>query len=126
MSPKKIILVEDEPSLSQLLTQKLEEAGFTVLQANDGEQGMKMIEQEKPDLVLLDIILPKKDGLVMLEEMRNTSWGHDVPVILLTNLRPDDDINEHIARYNPVFYLEKAQYPLMDVVGKVKEFLKMG
>jgi len=75
MANKKILIIEDEETLQRALTQYLEEENFEVFGAMDGEKGVEMVKKEKPDLVLLDIILPKKDGFKVLEEIKQDETG---------------------------------------------------
>jgi len=122
---KKILVIEDDLPVLQAIVDKFTREGFKVIQAKDGEEGFMTAKMERPDLILLDIIMPKMDGLSMLKKLRAESlWGKNVPVILLTNLSPDDDkINERIAEDGPAYYLVKTNWSMSDVVAKVKERL---
>lgn len=124
MPKKKILLiVEDEINLSKLLEQEFLKEGFDVLTALDGIQGLEMALTNHPDLILLDLILPKMDGMSLLRELRKDSWGMDVPVIILSNLSEAAKISE--ASEHEVFdYLVKADWKLEDVIKKVKDRLK--
>ena len=89
---KKILVVEDEISLRKALADKFRREGFAVLEAKDGEEGLAVALKEQPHIILLDIVLPKMDGMTMLKKLRQeNAWGKSVPVILLTNLSADDD-----------------------------------
>ena len=119
---KKILIVEDELSLLNVLTSKFEKEGFTVLKAVNGLEGLRVIEQETPDIVLLDIIMPVMDGMTMLKRMKEEEWGKDIPVILLTNLSDSNKIAE--ATKSGVYdYLVKADWKIDDVAKKVKSRL---
>ncbi len=83
---KKILIVEDEESLRGALHAKLGAEGFEVIEAKDGESGLNIALAEHPDLILLDIVMPKMDGFSMLEKMRLDPWGMKATVIILTNL----------------------------------------
>lgn len=122
---KKILIVEDEPSLRRGLTNELEKAGFTVLGVQDGEEGLSMALAEHPDLILLDIILPKMDGLSLLKKLRDDSWGKDAAVIMLTNLLDPTIISQAVI-YGAPDYLVKIDWTIPDVISKVKERLGGG
>lgn len=118
---KKIVLiVEDEAELAEILNAQLAEAGFEVFVARDGEEGLKMAEKKHPDLILLDIIMPKMDGMTMLEHLRKDSWGKSAKVILLTNLSDNEKVAEAIKQHS-YDYLVKADWNINDVVKLVKE-----
>ena len=121
-----IEIVEDEYSQRKALSDKFKREGFMVFEAKDGEEGLKTALREKPDAILLDILMPGTDGITMLKKLRQeNTWGKKVPVILLTNLSPDDkNISEEIVENEPSYYLMKANCTIDDVVEKVKERLK--
>lgn len=119
---KKILFVEDEPGLQKAVGEVLTQEGYEVLTAADGEEGLSKAK-EQPDLVLLDLILPKKDGFEVLKEMKADDKMKDIPVIVLTNLEGTGDV-EKALELGATTYLVKANYELDDVVAKVKEFLK--
>ncbi len=121
-----VLIVEDEKSLRMLLSEKMRESGFQVIEAGDGAEGLDLALRKKPDVILLDIKMPGSDGITMLEALRkNAAYGQAVPVIMLTNLNPDSDrIIKAIELYEPVFYLVKADTPPGMVVDKVREILK--
>jgi DNA-binding response OmpR family regulator len=126
---KKILLieiVEDEVSQRKALVDKFNREGFRVLQARDGEEGLRIALTEKPDIILLDILMPEIDGMTMLKKLRHeNTWGKNVPVILLTNISPDSEkINKGITEDEPAYYLMKANCTIDDVVDKVKERLR--
>ena len=84
---KKILIVEDEASLRKALVEKFQREGFETFLAFDGVEGLDQAERIQPDLILLDIIMPKMDGMTMLKKLRESGdWGKQVPVIILTNL----------------------------------------
>ena len=120
---KKILFVEDEPTLQKAVGEILTQEGFEVLSALDGEEGLELIKKEKPNLVLLDLILPKKDGFEVLKEMKEDEELKDIPVIVLTNLEGMGDVEKALS-LSATTYLVKANYELEDVVKKIKETLK--
>lgn len=120
---KKILFIEDEPTLQKIVGEVLIQEGFKVLKALDGEEGLSLIKKEKPDLILLDLILPKKDGFEILEEMKEDKELKDIPVIVLTNLEGMGDVEKALS-LGATTYLVKANYELKDVVAKIKQTLK--
>ena len=121
---KKILLVEDDSTLVQALTYELQQEGFEVTVAGDGLAGLEAAEKVMPDLILLDINMPKMDGLTMLKKLRTSSWGKDVSVIMLTNYSDEQKVMEALAE-QAFYYLVKSDWSLTQIVGKVKEKLGM-
>jgi len=120
---KKILIIEDELSLRSVLAEKLKSEGFEVLEAKNGQEGLDFSISQKPELILLDIVMPKMDGLTMLEKLREDSWGKKVPVIILTNLSSGAEMSRS-AENRVSGYLVKTDWKLEDVVKKIKEILK--
>jgi len=119
----KILFVEDEPTLQKAVGEILGQEGFEVLAALDGEAGLELIKKEKPDLILLDLILPKKDGFTVLKEIKEDENLKDIPVIVLTNLEGMGDVEKAMS-LGATTYLVKANYELDDVIKMIKENLK--
>lgn len=119
---KTVMIVEDETSLLELLVDKFKDSGFTVLASQNAEEGIKMAFKEHPDLILLDIILPKMDGLTMLKKLRKDNWGNSVPVIILSNLSDQQKVSEAI-QIGVYDFLVKSNVRLADVVAEVCEVL---
>ncbi|MGB0757020.1 MAG: response regulator transcription factor [Patescibacteria group bacterium] len=119
----KVLIVEDEETLSQMYSIKFEKEGYDVVTAGDGEVGFISAKQDKPDIILLDIILPKMDGFMVLEQLKNEESTKDMPVIMLTNLGQTEDV-EKGKKGGAVGYLVKANCTPMQVVEKVQEVLK--
>jgi len=119
----KILFVEDEPTLQKELKEILEQEKIRIVSAFDGEEGLKVAQKEKPDLILLDLILPKKDGFEVLKKLKTDEETKDIPVIVLTNLEGVGDI-EKALELGATTYLVKANYKLEDVIAKIKEFTK--
>jgi len=121
----KIAVIEDEEIMSKPLVGELEDAGFEVVTASDGEAGLALVLKESPDLVLLDIVMPKMDGMTMLMKLRESGGiNKHVPVILLTNLNADDKIMRGIVLDQPSYYLVKSNYTVAEVVERAKQSLK--
>lgn len=117
---KTILLVEDDEFLAELYATKLNLEGFEVLLAADGEKGLKMVKESKPDLVLLDIILPKMDGFEVLANMQQDKEIKSIPVILLTNLSQKDEVKKGLD-LGAKDYLIKAHFMPSEVVKKIKQ-----
>ena len=120
---EKIVFIEDERTLQKMLGEALVAAGFSVASANDGEAGLALVLQEMPDLVLLDLILPKLDGFSVLQALKGDEKTKDIPVMVLTNLETAEDV-EKVITLGATTYLVKANYDLPDIVAKVREVLK--
>ena len=120
---KKILFIEDEPTLQKAIGEILSQEGYKILQALDGEIGLSLAKSEKPDLILLDLILPKKNGFEVLEGLKDDPETFDIKVMILTNLEGSKDV-EKALELGATSYLVKANYNLEDVVVKIKELLQ--
>lgn len=120
----KIEVVEDDEIISKSITGELESAGFEVIKAANGEAGLALALKDKPDLILLDIVMPIMDGLTMLRKLRQDSWGGKVPVIILTNLSTDEYLMDNALKLDPSHYLTKTDWTLEEVVEKIKKRLE--
>lgn len=118
-----ILLVEDDTFLAGMYVTKLELEGFRVVLASDGEQAVQLAEREVPDIMLLDIVLPKKSGFEVLKEIKAKPATKNVPVILLTNLGQKEDVQKGL-QLGALDYLIKAHFMPSEVVSKVKRLLK--
>lgn len=118
----KVLVAEDDKFLSKAFKDKLEREGFIVIVAIDGEETIKTLIKEKPDILLLDLVMPVKDGFEVLQEMKIDSKIAKIPVIILSNLGQDSDIKRGIE-LGAVDYLVKADFTISDVTKKIKEHL---
>ena len=119
---KTVLIVEDEVAMSSAMEAKFQKYGFAVLKAGDGEEGYKMAMGNKPDLLMLDLIMPKMDGISLMKEIRkDAAWGNNVPIIILTNLSDHESMSE--AAENRVYFLVKTEWRLDDVVKLAMEKL---
>lgn len=121
-SKKKILIVEDEMGLLDILVSMFTIEGFNVIKAEDGQEGLDVALEHHPDLILLDIVMPKMNGMDVLQKLRKDEWGKNVPIILLTNLSDSEKV-EDAMKYGVYDYLIKTDWELKDVVKKVKEKL---
>lgn len=120
---KTILLVEDDTIISSMYKAKFEDDGFKVLTAQDGASGLELIKKEKPDIVMLDVIIPGLDGFSVLEEVKKDAATKDIIVIMLTNLGTEDDRAKG-HKMGAADYLVKASLTPAQVSEKIKEFLK--
>lgn len=120
---KKILIVEDEISYTNLLIDQLTSKGYQVIKASNGAQGLEFAKTENPDLILLDIKMPKMDGLTMLHLLRNDTNYKHAKVIMLTNLEPDENIIENVIKDQPTYYYVKSDVKFTDLLEKIKYLL---
>lgn len=120
---KTILVVEDEAPLRNALRDDLSREGFSVLEAKDGKEGLEGALKKHPDLILLDIVMPKMDGMAMLDALRADPWGKDARVVLLTNVSDSERVSQAISG-RAYQYLVKTDWRIKDVVKKVKEILE--
>ena len=122
---KKVLIVEDDVALLKVLTAGIGGEEFKVLTAKDGEEGLEVGLREKPDLILLDLLMPRMDGITMLKRLRDgdSPWGKKVKVIILTNLEDQDKLAAAVE--NRVYdYMIKSNWNISDVLKKVRVELK--
>jgi DNA-binding response OmpR family regulator len=120
----KILLIEDDALLIRMYQKKLELDGYEVVLASDGEDGLKKFKSVQPDLVLLDVMMPKMNGFDVLTAAKKDKDTQNIPVILLTNLGSNDKDTEKGLELGAVAYLIKSNIVPADVVAKIKEILK--
>ena len=118
----RVLVVEDEKALRSALVDKLTHEGFSVTEAKNGQEGLEQAMSDHPDCILLDIVMPIKDGMTMLAELRQDQWGKTVPVIILTNLSDLDNVSNAVSG-GSYDYLIKSDWKLDDVVAKLRERL---
>ncbi|MEK9183975.1 MAG: response regulator [Patescibacteria group bacterium] len=119
---KKVLIIEDDEQVSRIYGIKLKQEGIKTEVAADGEEGLKKIVSEKPDLVLLDLMLPGKDGFWVLEEMNKKPEIKSIPVIVLSNLGQEID-KEKAMKLGAKEYLVKADVSIKEAVERVKKYL---
>jgi len=121
---KKILVIEDDAMISSMYKTKFAADGFAVAIAGDGEAGLKLARQKKPDIIMLDVILPRLDGFSVLEELKKDSATKDIPVIMLTNLGTKEDKVKG-EKLGAVDYLVKASLTPGQVSQKIKTALNI-
>lgn len=118
----KVLLVEDDPFLVDIYTTKFQAEGFSISVATDGNQAIRRLSQDKPEILLLDIVLPKVDGWEILKSIKQSKDLQDLKVIVLSNLGQKADIDKAIA-LGATRYLIKAHYTPSEVVEEVKKII---
>ncbi len=120
---KTILVIEDDKFLRELITRKLLNEAYEVSEAVDGEEGIKKIKEEKPDLILLDLILPGIDGFEVLSKKKEDPALASIPVIILSNLGQKEDVEKGL-KMGAVDYLIKAHFTPGEIIDKIKAALK--
>lgn len=122
---RKILIVEDEPMLSSILKARFEKEGFEVTQAKDGVEALSLLKQNRYDLVLLDIILPKMSGFEVMESIKNDPNTNPTPIVIVSNLGQESDIQRG-EMLGAIGYFIKARLSIEELVSKIKEFFEEG
>ncbi len=117
-----ILIIEDDAFLRDLVCKKLSTEGFKTLEAVDGQSGIKLAKEEKPSLILLDLLLPVPDGFEILSQLKSAPETSSIPVIILSNLGQKEDVDKGME-LGAVDYLIKAQFTPEEIIVKVKEAL---
>lgn len=125
MATKKpiVALIEDDPLIAEMYTTKFTKEGYDIKHAADGFAGLDLVKKEKPDIILLDIIMPKMDGFQVLAELRKDASFKKTPVIMLTNLGQEEDVQKGRA-LGATDYFIKTNFTPAAIVDKVKSILK--
>lgn len=118
----KIVLVEDDRFLAKILIFRLEQEGFEVALASDGGSAVGIVRSKKPEIVLLDLVLPKKSGFEVLEELKRDPELVGIPVVILSNLGQQSDIDRG-RQLGAIDYLVKANFSIQEIIAKIKEHL---
>jgi DNA-binding response OmpR family regulator len=120
-SPKKILVAEDEKAIYRPLVLKLQKEGYDVVVAENGDEALEKVQSEHFDLLLLDLVMPKRSGFSVLEEMQKLN--KTIPVIVLSNLSQNED-RDKISALGVKTFLDKSNISLLEVVTLVKRYLK--
>ena len=118
----KIAIIEDDPVINQMYRMKFEATGFEVQLADDGKRGVALVESFQPDIILLDLQMPRMNGVEALTEIRKHDWGKTIPVIILTNMG-EEESPKSIRALGIHSYIVKADLTPSQVVARVKEAL---
>jgi len=118
-----VLIIEDDPLLTKMYETKFVSEGFAVTKAADGEEGLKVALSGHPDMILLDVMMPRLSGIDMLSQLRTDSWGASAPVIILSNLSQEQE-GEKAKALGVKEYLVKANFTPAELVEKVRSHLK--
>lgn len=121
----KILIIEDEEALAKVLKEKLEKEGYEVEVVDNGGEAFAVAEKARPNIIILDLILPKKDGFEVLAELKSHVELKLIPVVVLSNLGEDEHIKRALS-LGASDYFVKTQHPLLEIVEKVKTQLTKG
>lgn len=120
----KILLADDDEFFISICRKFLVRAGFEVIEVHTGEDATACAERDRPDLLVLDIAMPKKDGLVVAKEIRALPWGKDVPIIILTAKTLNDNDLAEMSSWAPTYYFIKGNERFDDLVTKIEEIFR--
>ena len=120
---KKILLIEDDMFLSKIMEERLQDEGWEINLAGNGEEGLQKAKTFAPNLILLDMILPKMNGFEVLEELKKEKSTKDIPVIVVSNLGQDEDM-KNAKKKGAVDYLVKSNFSMKAIIEKVGKYLK--
>ncbi len=120
---KKVLIIEDEPAQATTIDLAMQKAGFETLVANDGIAGLDLAKNKLPDLILLDLVLPKMDGITVLKHLRSDESTAKIPVLVLTNLASGETVKE-VIEAGGTEYMVKTDYTLDQLMHKVDGILK--
>jgi DNA-binding response OmpR family regulator len=119
----KILVVDDEPSLSRVLSKKLINEGMDVDIANDGDEALELISKNKYDLILSDLIMPKRNGFELLEQLQKN--GVKTPVIVTSNLNSTQD-QQKVRSLGAIDFFDKTEVPIFEIARRIKEYIQGG
>ena len=120
---KSILLVEDDPFIVDIYITKLESAGFSVDVAEDGEEALRKLKEKKPDLMILDIVLPNIDGWELLKKIKTELGLEDLKVVVLSNLGQKNEVHKGLE-LGAIKYFIKANFTPSEVVEEIKKILQ--
>ena len=120
---QKILLADDDEGFLSVCRKFLERADFDVIEAHDGEEAFTLASKEKPRALVLDVAMPKKDGLTVTKEVRQTPWGKNLPIFILTAKDPDEARLQEINEWMPTYYFIKGNERFEDIISKIQEVI---
>lgn len=119
----KILFVEDDPLINKIYSTRLTADGYQVFTAENGEDGLKLAEQELPDLVVLDVMMPRLDGFAVLEKLRQNPLLTRIPILIYSNLAQEDEMNRALS-LGATEFIVKANLSPTEMVNKIKQYLQ--
>jgi CheY-like chemotaxis protein len=123
MQGKKILIIDDDLAFTEMLGEILRDEGAEVIEEHDGAAGIERALADHPDILLIDIMMPRMSGIAALEKLRADEWGAHVPAILLTNMTQPDALAASMEKGPPTEYLLKTDWTLDQVADRVKQLL---
>lgn len=117
---KTVLIIEDDVHLRSALSAKLQTEGFATIEAKNGKEGLELALANKPDMILLDIIMPEMDGMTTITKLRQDSWGKNANVIFLTNINESEKIMQSVE-FKAFEYIIKSDRKLEDIVSDIKQ-----
>ena len=124
MTKARVLIVEDEKMLSEMYSDRLEAAGIDVQVAGDVPEALAAVKDQQPDLILLDILLPKESGIIFIEKLRQEKHGFDIPILAFSNF-DDQETKDKAAQLGVKEYLIKTAYTPQQLTEKVKNYLNL-
>lgn len=121
---KKVLIIEDDKAMASILQESLQDEGFGATFASDGEEGLERVKTDKPDLILLDVMMPKMNGKEVLSALRANPETKDIPVIMLTNVGDDISTISEVVALDTPDYLVKANTSMEMIVERIKKRLE--
>ena len=118
-----VLIIDDDVLWGKLLAKRCEELEVSVLWAKDGEEGLKKALELHPDVIILDVRMPKLNGFEVLERLRQDEWGKSVKILMLTSLAQEEEHLQKTIEHRPAFYLSKDSFTTEEIVEKIKELL---
>jgi DNA-binding response OmpR family regulator len=120
---KTVLIVEDDRVLRKVLSDRMRAEGWRIIEASNGHDGLVSAIKDRPNAILLDLMLPQMDGITLLEELRKDEWGKDAKVIVMSNLVKGVGLMEKAQMYKVADYIEKADMSLNLIVEKTRKLL---
>lgn len=118
--PIRVLIADDDNELLMTYNKFVQKAGFSAILAHDGEEALSIATTFKPEIIILDVDMPKKDGLSVLAELRQTEYGKDLPIIILTGKDVDDSRIEKIVQWKPTYYFVKGGQSSDEFIATLK------
>ena len=118
----KVLIIEDDPLIVKIYTTRLTADGYEVLSAENGEDGLKLIEQDGINLIVLDLMMPRVDGFGLLEKIRSTEKTKNIPVLVYSNLAQEEEVNR-AKSLGATEFIVKANISPTETVNKIKSYL---
>ncbi len=123
---KSVLIADDDTEIVDTYKKFVEKAGLIPLVAINGEETITMCDEHRPAVLVLDVDMPKRDGLTVLEELRKTPWGKELPIIILTGKEPDQSRIERMAQWSPTYYFVKGEQSSDEFISVLQNLAQFG